>query len=173
MASKVQLDLDHRKMNTGFFNGMVMPQCYETAEEHLPKIKAMEIRDDDVMLCSFPKSGEREGGGGGVPFLKSRKSGAGAILFSQVSRKKESRERERERAFAHISSMCPVPNYYLIIFSNNPGGRKRFTIHSMDKITSTLLGDKSYLTVRAITSMSADARLHSQNMLTLSWQGLA
>ena len=95
MASKVQLDLDHSKMNMGFYNGMVMPQCYETAEEHLPKIKAMEIRDDDVMLCSFPKSGEREGGGG-VPFLKSRKSGAGAILFSQVPRKKGSRERERE-----------------------------------------------------------------------------
>ena len=60
MASKVQLDLDHSKLSMGFYNGMVMPQCYETVEEHLPKIKAMEIRDDDIMLCSFPKSGERE-----------------------------------------------------------------------------------------------------------------
>ena len=61
MASKVQLDLDHSKMNSSFFNGISMPQCYETVEEHLPKVKAMEIRDDDVMLCSFPKSGERGG----------------------------------------------------------------------------------------------------------------
>ena len=75
MASKVQLDLDHSKLSMGFYNGMVMPQCYETVEEHLPKVKAMEIRDDDVMLCSFPKSGERGVGGGRgttyVPFLKS------------------------------------------------------------------------------------------------------
>ena len=75
MASKVQLDLDHGKINMSFFNGMVLPQCYETVEEHLPKVKAMEIRDDDVMLCSFPKSGERGVGGGRgttyVPFLKS------------------------------------------------------------------------------------------------------
>ena len=59
MASKVQLDLDHSKLNVGVYNGMAMPQCYETAEEHVPKLKAMEIRDDDIMLCSFPKSGER------------------------------------------------------------------------------------------------------------------
>ena len=100
MASKVQLDLDS-KLSMGFHNGMVMPQCYETVEEHLHKIKAMEIRDDDIMLCSFPKSGERE------------------------------------RAFVHISSMCRVPNYYFL--SNKPGERKtpRFTIHSMNKITST------------------------------------
>ena len=78
MASKVQLDLvDHSKLSMGFYNGMVMPQCYETVEEHLPKIKAMEIRDDDIMLCSFPKSGERErdrgcvcvGGGGELTSL--------------------------------------------------------------------------------------------------------
>ena len=65
MASKVQLDLDYGKINLSFFNGMVMPQCYETVEEHLPKVKAMEIRDDDVMLCSFPKSGEGGWVGGG------------------------------------------------------------------------------------------------------------
>ena len=60
MASKMQLDFDRSKISTGFYNGMVMPQCYEKAEEQLPKMKAMEIRDDDFLLCSFPKSGERE-----------------------------------------------------------------------------------------------------------------
>ena len=60
MASQMQLDFDRSKISMGFYNGMVMPQSYETVEEHLRKIKAMEIRDDDFLLCSFPKSGERE-----------------------------------------------------------------------------------------------------------------
>ncbi|XP_076434753.1 sulfotransferase 1A1-like [Babylonia areolata] len=57
MASKVQLDLDHSKMKQGHHNGLLMPECYESLADHLPKLKAMEIREDDVLLCSFPKSG--------------------------------------------------------------------------------------------------------------------
>ena len=96
----MQLDFDRSKISTGFYNGMVMPQCYEKAEEQLPKMKAMEIRDDDFLLCSFPKSGERE----------------------------------------HSYIFRPCAEFLIIIFlSNKPGERKtpRFTIHSMDKITST------------------------------------
>ncbi|KAL8578779.1 hypothetical protein ACOMHN_045767 [Nucella lapillus] len=58
MASKVQLDLNSKhKASIGEFNGMVMLELFEPVADHLRKIRAMEIRDDDVLLCSYPKSG--------------------------------------------------------------------------------------------------------------------
>nr|KAG5694303.1 hypothetical protein BaRGS_032021 [Batillaria attramentaria] len=51
------LPLDVQLMKPGSYMGMIIPECYEPVSEHLPKVKAMPIRDDDVVLCSYPKSG--------------------------------------------------------------------------------------------------------------------
>ena len=58
MASKVQLDIDLSKMKCGIYEGMKMTEVYEPIAEHLPKVKDMEIRDDDILLCSYPNSGK-------------------------------------------------------------------------------------------------------------------
>ena len=58
MASKVQLDLDYTKLTIGKHEDVSLPQVYETASEHLVKLQDMDIREDDVLLCSYPKSGD-------------------------------------------------------------------------------------------------------------------
>ena len=54
------MDIDISKIKYGIYKGMNMPEIYEPVAEHLPKVKDMEIRDEDILLCSYPKSGEAE-----------------------------------------------------------------------------------------------------------------
>nr|KAG5691737.1 hypothetical protein BaRGS_010240 [Batillaria attramentaria] len=45
-------------MRAGFHDGIMIPHnSDEPVAEHLAKVKDMEIRDDDVLLCVYPKSG--------------------------------------------------------------------------------------------------------------------
>lgn len=58
MAGTVHvLPLDHQQMRLGFWDGISMPEIYESVSDHLPKVKAMEVKDGDVFLCPYPKSG--------------------------------------------------------------------------------------------------------------------
>ncbi|XP_076434547.1 sulfotransferase 1C2-like [Babylonia areolata] len=58
MASDEFLALDISKTRKAVYEGTLLPeQDYEPVSIHMPKVKAMEIRDDDIILCSFPKSG--------------------------------------------------------------------------------------------------------------------
>ncbi|KAK7088571.1 hypothetical protein V1264_022477 [Littorina saxatilis] len=49
--------MDYSKCRSVDHEGTRLPEAYESLAVHLPKIKAMEIWDDDVMLCCYPKSG--------------------------------------------------------------------------------------------------------------------
>ncbi|KAK7088565.1 sulfotransferase 1B1-like [Littorina saxatilis] len=57
MANKMKLELEHSKLKPAIHNGLAMTECYEPLADHLEKVKAMQLRNDDVLLCSFPKSG--------------------------------------------------------------------------------------------------------------------
>lgn len=58
MATRLKLEMDYSKCRSVDHEGTRLPEAYESLAVHLPKIKAMEIWDDDVMLCCYPKSGE-------------------------------------------------------------------------------------------------------------------
>ena len=52
------IKLEHSNTGMSRVDGILLLENVEPASVHLPKIKALEIRDDDVMLCSYVKSGK-------------------------------------------------------------------------------------------------------------------
>ncbi|XP_076472884.1 sulfotransferase 1 family member D1-like [Babylonia areolata] len=39
------------------YEGMMMLEAFESIEVQVPNVKAMELREDDILLCSYPKTG--------------------------------------------------------------------------------------------------------------------
>ncbi|KAL8578780.1 hypothetical protein ACOMHN_045768 [Nucella lapillus] len=57
MTTNDILELDHSKLTMAVHEGMLLPEYQEPISEHLTKIKAMDIRDNDILLFSFSNSG--------------------------------------------------------------------------------------------------------------------
>ncbi|KAK7088409.1 amine sulfotransferase-like [Littorina saxatilis] len=49
--------MDPNQLEFVVYKGMMMPQLSEPIEVHVPKVKNFQLRDSDVLLCSYPKSG--------------------------------------------------------------------------------------------------------------------
>lgn len=49
--------ISHKDIRVGKVGDMVMPQLSLPLETVLEKVRDFEVRPDDVLLCSFPKSG--------------------------------------------------------------------------------------------------------------------
>ncbi|XP_070205333.1 amine sulfotransferase-like [Littorina saxatilis] len=49
--------LDPTKLKMAPYRGMMMAYMFEPLEVHLPKVKNLQLRDSDVLLCTYPKSG--------------------------------------------------------------------------------------------------------------------
>ncbi|KAK7088377.1 amine sulfotransferase-like [Littorina saxatilis] len=56
-GSEIPTRIDPTKIKMVPYNGMMMPQTYEHPEVYLPKVKNLQLRDSDVMLSTYPKSG--------------------------------------------------------------------------------------------------------------------
>ena len=45
------------KIHMAQFQGMMMPEVFEPIATHVQKVADLKLREDDIMLCTYPKSG--------------------------------------------------------------------------------------------------------------------
>ena len=50
-------DCDHQKFSLWVDNGHYFPQFMASTPNHLKELRSWETRDDDVLVCAYPKSG--------------------------------------------------------------------------------------------------------------------